>query len=56
MVLETNHAADGLTDRKVSSKWNPFWGVLGIGPPRIDEQPAIHGHATNERQRVPTTR
>jgi hypothetical protein len=26
MVLETNHAADGLTDRKVSSKWNPFGG------------------------------
>jgi arylsulfatase A-like enzyme len=33
MVLETNHTADRLTDRKVSSKWNPFWGVLGIGLP-----------------------
>jgi arylsulfatase A-like enzyme len=33
MVLETNHAADGLTDRKVFSKWNPFWGMLGIGLP-----------------------
>jgi arylsulfatase A-like enzyme len=33
MVLETNHAADRLTDRKGSSKWNPLWGVLGIGLP-----------------------
>jgi arylsulfatase A-like enzyme len=37
-VLETNHAADRLTDRRVyskwnHSKWNPFWGVLGIGLP-----------------------
>jgi len=31
--LETDHAADRLTDRKVSSKWDPLWGVLGIGLP-----------------------